>query len=317
MARIYKLVKSWGAQTVGTSRISLEKQTVKPLGDVVSWQLYFDVTTTSTTATWDSDGGTPSGSWLGSNIQRLINRISIKDNQNVDVFRASRNEMYILSYLLSTVESDEAIFNKGGIKRPITRSANLTNAVETYYVPQRIALKDLPATVEVEIGVKDDYFNAVGDGAITINQVEFWVRYIPAVDQTFTERAKTFTVQPFSADTDIAHLIPEAIEITKMAILCGDITQGSAPTEMNNTRVDYVTFKRGSADEIDTVRRAVLDEFNLRVIPNLIDNNGTVNSAIPSGLIIVPTLAFTKTSATEFLLDINQQIAPTVFYIYK
>lgn len=317
MARIHKLVKAWGSQTVGTNRLSLEKQTIKPLGDVVSWALFMDVTTTTGTATFDADGGTPSGSWLGTNVQKLINKITIKDNQNADVFEARRNEMYILAYLLSTIEADEMIFNKGGVKRPITRAAAITAQTETYLVPQRIALKDLPATVEVEIGVLDDYYTAAGTGTVAINQIEFWVRYVPADAQSFTERAKVFTIQAFSSDGDFAHLIPESIEIIRLALLCGDITAGSAGAEMNNTRLDFLTFKRGSNDEIDSVRRAVLDEFNARSVPNLIDNNGSLALGTPSGLVIVPTLAFVKSSATEFKFDINAQVAPSIFYLYK
>ncbi len=46
MARIMKLVKAYGATTVGTSRVTLGQQTIKPLGDVVDWALYSDFTLT-------------------------------------------------------------------------------------------------------------------------------------------------------------------------------------------------------------------------------------------------------------------------------
>ena len=46
MARIMKLVKAYGATTITTSRITLGQQTIKPLGDVIDWALYYDVTST-------------------------------------------------------------------------------------------------------------------------------------------------------------------------------------------------------------------------------------------------------------------------------
>ncbi len=45
MARIMKLVKAYGSTSVGASRVTLGQQTIKPLGDVVDWALYMDVTT--------------------------------------------------------------------------------------------------------------------------------------------------------------------------------------------------------------------------------------------------------------------------------
>ena len=78
MARIHKLVHAWGSTTIGTTRTSLSQQSIKPLGDVVNWALYFDVTTVDGTATDDSDGGTPSGSWIGTNILRLLDTSELK-----------------------------------------------------------------------------------------------------------------------------------------------------------------------------------------------------------------------------------------------
>ena len=45
MTRIMKIVKAYGSTTVSTSRVTLGQQTIKPLGDVVDWALYMDVTT--------------------------------------------------------------------------------------------------------------------------------------------------------------------------------------------------------------------------------------------------------------------------------
>ncbi len=44
MARIMKLVKAYGSTTIGTTRTSLPQQSIKPLGDVIDWALYIDIT---------------------------------------------------------------------------------------------------------------------------------------------------------------------------------------------------------------------------------------------------------------------------------
>jgi len=44
MARIMKLVKAYGSTTIGTTRTSLAQQSIKPLGDVIDWALYIDIT---------------------------------------------------------------------------------------------------------------------------------------------------------------------------------------------------------------------------------------------------------------------------------
>lgn len=312
-----KLVKAWGSTSIGTSRVSLSKEIIKNLGDVVSWGLYTDLTTVHAVATdVYEDAGTPAGSWLGSNVQKLIANLTIKDNQNADVFTAKRNEIYILSYLLSTIEADEMVFNKGGVRKPSVNSSAVTNQTQTFWVPQRIALKDLPASVEIELGVLADYFESTTGNSATLNQIEFYVRYAVAAKDSFTERAKVFPVASFSSDTDIAHLIPEGIEILRVGFMAGDI---SAQTEQsyNNANITSITFKRGSSDEIDQIRRAVLDEFNERLIPNLNEDGTTIALTAPLGLTVIPSLSFVKTTATEFQFRLSGAIAPSVFYIYK
>jgi len=312
-----KMVKAWGSNSIGTSRISLSKESIKPLGDVLSWGLYFDMTTVhATAADVYEDSATPTGSWLGSNVGKLVNKIVIKDNQNSDVFEAKRNELYILSYLLSTIEADEFLFNKGGVRKPTINTAAVTNQTATFWVPQRIALKDLPATVEIELGVLADYFESTAGNSVTLNQCEFYARYAEPAKDSFTERAKVFNVASFSSDSDIAHLIPEGIEILRLAFMAGDI---SAQTEQSytNANIDNFTFKRGSTDEIDNIRRAVVDELNERMIPNLNEEGTTILLTAPLGLTVVPTVSFTKTTATEFKFDVSGAIAPSIFYIFK
>ena len=317
MARIHKLVHAWGSTTIGTTRTSLSQQSIKPLGDVVNWALYFDVTTVDGDATDDSDGGTPSGSWIGTNILRLLDTVRIKDNQNTDVWESTGVEFYYKSYLLSIIESDELLMNKGGIRRPHTDSTDLTASEDVFIVPQRIAFKDLPCTVDIKLGVLDDYWNSVGTGTVTVNQLELWVRYIPSAEESFTERVKSFNISSFSSDQDIAEHLPSSLEILKLAFLLGDPTASSAPATMVDTRLDFLTFKRGSSDEIDGVRNRVLQEYAGRLYPNLRIDGTTVLEGEPTGLFIVPTLAFVKTDATEFKFDINAAIAPHVIYVYK
>ncbi len=267
--------------------------------------------------TWDSDGGTPSESWLGSNVLKLLDTVTIKDNQNSDIWVSKGVELYYKAYLLSIIDTDEFLMNKGAVREPVTDSAAITTDTYTYIVPQRIAEKDLPATVEITISVLGDYFNAVNAGVVTVNQLELWVRYVPTDESSFTERVKSFNITAFSSDSDYAHLIPEGIEILKLAFQLGDTVKTSAPAEMNNTRFTSLTFKRGANDELDGIRMDVLEEFAGRLYPNLRVDGTTVKEGEPTGLFIVPTLAFVKTDATEFKFAVSGSIAPTVFYVYK
>ena len=319
MARIHKLVRAWGSTTVGTTRTTLEQVSIKPLGDVVNWCLYMDITTVEGTATHVANGGTPTDSFIGTNVLDLLDTVRIKDNQNSDIWESTRNEFYYKSYLLSIIESDELLMNKGGVREPteITEGVALTNDETVWIVPQRIAQKDLPATVNITIGVLDDYYLAVGTGTATINQLEFWCRYIPSSETSFTERVKSFNITAFSSDTDVAHLLPDGIEILKLAFQLGDSSAVAAPAEMVDTRLDFLTFKRGANDEIDKVRNRVLQEYAGRMYPNNQVEGTTITEGEPEGLFIVPILAFVKTDATEMLFDINAQVAPTIFYVYK
>ena len=317
MARIHKLVHAWGATIVGTTRSTLTQQSIKPLGDVISWALYFDVTTVDGTGTDDVDAGTPSGSWLGSNIIKLLDTVSIKDNQNSDLFESNGVQFAYMSYLLSIIEVDELIMNKGGIRWPETDATDLTNEETVFIVPQRIAETDLPATVNITVGVLDDYWLSVGTATTVINQLELWVRYMPTQGESFSERIKSFNVASFSSDQDIAQHIPDGIEILKLGFQLGDPTASAAPAEMNITRLDAIRFKRGASDEIVDVRENVLREYADRSVPNQRVDNVTIAVGAPEGLFVVPTLAFTKTDATEFRFDINAAVAPTIYYIYK
>ena len=317
MARIHKLVHAWGSTTVGTTRSTLTQQSIKPLGDVISWALYFDVTTVDGTGTDDADGGTPSGSWIGTNIIRLLDTVSIKDNQNSDLFESNGVQFAYMSYLLSIIEVDELIMNKGGVRWPVTDSVNLTDDESVFIVPQRIAETDLPATVNITIGVLDDYWNAVGTATITINQIELWVRYMPTQGESFSERIKAFNVASFSSDQDIAQHIPDGIEILKLGFMLGDVLATSAPAELNITRLDAIRFKRGASDELVDVRENVMREYDDRSVPNLRVDGTTIATGAPEGFYVIGTLAFTKTDATEFRFDINAAVAPTIYYIYK
>ncbi len=267
--------------------------------------------------TFDTDAGTPSGSWLGTNTIRLLDTVVIKDNQNSDIFVSKGIEFYYKSYLLSIIDTDEFLMNKGAVREPITETGDVTAQKEVYIVPQRIAEKDLPATVEIILGVEDDYYNAVNAGATTINQLELWVRYVPTDETSFTERVKSFNISAFSSDSDHAHLIPAGIEILKLAFILGDPTASSAGAEINNSRFTSLTFKRGANDELDSIRMEVLEEFAGRLYPNLRVDGTTVKEGEPTGLFIVPTLAFVKTDATEFKFAVSGSIAPWVCYIYK
>ena len=76
--------------------------------------------------TWDSDGATPSGSWLGSNVLKLLDTVTIKDNQNSDVWVSKGVELYYKAYLLSIIDTDEFLMNKGAVREPVTDSAAIT-----------------------------------------------------------------------------------------------------------------------------------------------------------------------------------------------
>ena len=167
--------------------------------------------------------------------------------------------------------------------------------------------------------------DSAGTAAVTINQLEVWVRYVPSDSQSFTERVKSFQVASvISSDTDIAFQLPEAIEILRLAITADDISAVAAPTNDVLTRIEEIGFKRGSADEIDDVRTEILCDFQDGIIPNLKRTGNmaayaapTSTEGAPLGLVMIPTLAFVKTTATELQLNVNGNVQPVIYYVYK
>lgn len=301
--RILKTLKDYGAQTIGTSDITLDSQTIKSLGDVISWQIYFDYTTTGSTETYDAD----SGGWKGTNFTKLLKKIQIKDVNNTDLFVSEQADIWHMAYLLSLVNVDDYISNRGLNQEPTTETTNVTNDTGHIIVPQPIAVSDLPATFEVTLGVLNDYFNAVGDGAITINALSVIVRYVPPRAESITLRIKTFNVQAFSSDTDIAYLIPNKIKIHVLAYIPADITESSAPSEFDETRVDRLSFRRGSNEEIENIRRAQIDNYI----------NSRYDGTRPTDLTVIPTDAFNKSDSSFWEFDVTAQVAPRVYYVYS
>ena len=277
------------------------------------------------TGTELTSAAAPAGA-IGTNILEAFAKVNIKDNQNVDIFESAREELYYFASLLSSVENDEFIFNKGGVRAPNNETADITNEEYVFIVPQRISLSHLPATLDITLGVKDDYFNVVNDATLVLDQIEFHVRYVEADKASFTERCKSYQLgSTIATKTDIAYSLPEAIEILKLAISVDNLAQANgAPTNDDLTRLTAIKFKRGSNDEIDAIRTEVLVEYQNQFVPNIRRTGGmksfgtsTIAGDSPRGVVAVPTLSFIKSQSTEFELDVSGTVQPVIFYIYK
>jgi hypothetical protein len=306
MVRIVKTVKEFGSTTVGTSSQTLETQAIKALGDVLSWGIHTVHTYSDSTGTEHPDAGTPSGAIRGGNVARLFRRISLKDNANTDLFEAQGTDLEHYAYLLSIADPNEFLFDRG-LQEAFT-DFTASGATDTDFVifAQSILLKDLPASLEIEIGTLSDFYSTVGDGASVISTLTVWVRYAPPQGQGFTVRIKAFNVTAFSSDTDQAHLLPENITILQLAYL-PDSPNGVTDVNMDNTNVDRISFRRGSNEEIENQRRNILDDW--------VDQVYTGDRSI--GLTVIPTDAFVKTASTFFNFDINTTISPRIYYVYK
>lgn len=307
MTRIVKTVKDFGTITVGTSSQTLETQAIKALGDVLSWGIYSDLTTVGGTGTEKADGGTPSGSWQGANVDWLLRRISLKDNGNKDLFQAQGTDLRIFAYLLSIVDPNEFLFDRGLNETHTSSTGDETNLLSQTILPQSILLKDLPASLEIEIGVLADFYSTVGNGTAVINALTIWVRYSPNQDSGVTIRINAFNVTSFSADQDIAHLLPENLNILKLAYLPSNPNNATAPSDMVNTRVTRISFRRGANEEIEEARRAILDDWQ--------DQVNTGNR--PTGLTVIPTDAFVKSSSTLLKYFVSAQVTPRIYYVYQ
>jgi len=307
MTRVIKTVKDFGSVTVGTASQTLETQAIKALGDVLSWGINTNLTTVAGTGTYDANGGTPSGAWLGSNVFKLIRRISLKDNDNTDLMQAQGTDLHHMSYLLSIVDPNEFLTDRGLVETPTIDTGTVTAQDEFIIFPQSILLKDLPASLEIEIGVLDDYYNAVGTGTASLNFITVWARYLPNQSEGITVRIKAFNITAFAADTEVSHLIPEGITILRLAYLPSNPNASSAPADMVNTRVTRISFRRGSNEEVEEQRRSALDDF--------VDQVYTGNR--PTGLTVIPTDAFNKTSSTLLKFFVSAQVTPRIYYVYQ
>lgn len=319
MVRIMKVVKDYGSVTVGTASATLETQQIKALGDLFSWSLYIKYTTVLGTGTLDADGGTPAGAWKGSSSARFFSRISFKDKNNTDLFVAQRNDIFIMGYLLSLVDINEFIQARGRTSEPATDTAAATNQEHEYIVPQSVMFADLPGTFELEIGTLDDYYNAVGTGTATINELALTVRYAPADNEGFTIRSKAFNnASSFSSDTDLASQLPDNLNILKLAYIPSNVNALSAPADLVNTRVDRLSFRRGANEEIENFRRFQLDRQVDTIYPigNFQQSVTGASLSRPKGMTVIPTDNFVKTPSSLFFFKVNAQITPRVYYLY-
>jgi hypothetical protein len=307
MTRVIKTVKDFGSVTVGTSSQTLETQAIKALGDVLSWGIYSDITTTGASETYDVDAGTPAGAWEGSVTDKVYRRISLKDNGNKDLFQCQGTDIRMMAYLLSIVDPNEFLFDRGLAETKTVHTADGANAEDNTIFAQSILLKDLPASLEIEIGVLDDFFLSVGDGTLVINALTVWVRYAPNQESGVTIRVNAFNITAFSADQDISHLLPENLNILKLAYMPSNPNASSAPSDMVNTRVTRLSFRRGANEEIEETRRIILDDWQ--------DQVNTGNR--PLGLTVIPTDAFIKTSSTLLKFFVSAQVTPRIFYVYQ
>lgn len=305
--RILKTVKEYGSITISTSSQTLETQTIKALGDVVSWQLQTSLTTTVTGATELPDAGTPSGLFKGATVARLFKKIAITDVNNNDLCVLEKDDLWRQAYFTSLVDANDFLFDRGIDVEPTTITAAQTAQVDNFIIPQSIAVSDLPASIEIEIGVLTDFYSVVGTGTAVLNQTSLTVRYVPPKPTSITLRIKAFNVTAFSADTDISHLLPDGIKIHILAYAPANVNAASNPSESINTRVDRITLRRGSNEEIENQRRSMIDAF--------VDERYA--NARPTGLTVIPLDSFEKSDSTKFFFDVNAQIAPRIYYIYQ
>ena len=305
--RILKTVNEYGSFTLdSSSNQTLDTKTIKGLGDIVNWTIRSEYTTTVSGATELADGGTPSGSFKGATVARLLERIKITDNNNTDLYVGNKDDLWRFAWLLSLIDTNDFIFKRGLTFEPTTVTAAQTNQVDFFTMAQPIGVADLPATIEIEIGQLGDFYSTVGSGTCVINALAVVVRYVPPTSAAITLRCKAFNISAFSADTDIASALPDGIKIHLLAYMPGNVNASSAPSEMVNTRVDRITFRRGSNEEIENQRRDLLDDY----VDNRYGNR-------PGGMTLIPDDAFRKTDSSVWHFDVSAQIAPRVFYIYQ
>lgn len=307
--RIQKVVKAFGSQTIGTSPSTLETQSVKALGDVLSWSLYIDFTSVHSAGTFQADGGTPSGSWAGSSVFKLLKQISIKDNQNTDLFLGNESDIWVMAYMISLIDPNEFLFERGQNQRPTTDAADQTNQLTNIIIPQTILAKDLPASLEIQLGVLSDYFATVSSSTATINELTVTFRYAPPAQSGFTVRCKAFNISTISADSDIAYLLPNNINFLAIGYFPDNPNAGTAPANMTNTNVKYISVRRGSNEEIEQIRRAIIDYFVDHAYAN----------TRPTGFTVINTDAFSKTDSTlfKFFLNGSVSLTPRVYYVYR
>ena len=255
----------------------------------------------------DTDAGTPTSSWQGTNTDKLYRRISIKDNANTDIFEGQGTDIRIYGYLLSITDPNEFLFDRGLNETKTTQAGSQTNILDFTIFAQSILLKELPASIEIEIGTLDDFYLSVGTGTAVINALTVWVRYAPPQSTGFTVRIKAFNITAFAADQDQAHLLPDNLTFLQLAYLPANPNASAAPAEMVNTRVDRLSFRRGSNEEIEEQRRNILDDW--------IDQVYTGDR--PTGLTLIPTDAFVKTASTLFKFFVNASVIPRIYYVWK
>lgn len=305
--RILKSVKEYGSQTIGTNAITLDQQNIKALGDVISWALEVNWTCVHSAGTFMADSGGNSAAWRGSNITNLFNQIQIRDSNNTDICYSEKRDLYMMSYLLSLINTDDFIMQRGLNVIPATTTADETNRVDEFIIPQAIAVTDLPATFGFKLGVLTDFFATVSTSTVTINTLTLIVRYVPPKQTAITIRVRAFNITAFSANTDVSHLLPNNVTIHVLAYVSGNLNATSAPAEIDFTRVDNLAFRRGSNEEIENIRRSMIDNYVVQ----------RYNGFRPVGLTVIPTDAFKKTSSSYFYYQVNAQIAPRVFYVYQ
>lgn len=311
--RILKTVKEYGSTAISTSTQTLDTQTVKGLGDVISYHVTTSLTTVGGTGTELADGtnyqqANSTSAYKGASVARLFRRIKLSDNNNTDLTVIEKDDLWRIIYLLSLVNADDFLFNRGLNEEPATVAADATATINHFIVPQSIGVADLPATLEIELGTLSDFYSTVGTGTATINEFTVVVRYVPPKASAITLRIKAFNITAFSADTDISHLLPDGIKIHILAYIpFNSNANGGEDAQDDLTRVDRLAFRRGSNEEIENIRRSQVDHYiNVRY-----------DGARPDALTVIPTDSFEKTDSSKFEYDVNGQIAPRIFYVYQ
>lgn len=263
MTRVFEILKSYGAQTIGTSKIILDPTKIKTLGNLRGILLECSVTTTVGTGSYKAD----SGEGLGTNVLRFFKKIEIIDRSGNKLFDGESLEIlpFLLeSGLVNELDPDLDFYRGSNFSLGIT---NITADVsaKTYYVwiPLTVSLERLGGTSQLNIHLStlSDLFATVGTASASITLKVYGVYTDEPVS---TMRWVVLrTANSYSTDKNVAEdFTVRDKPIISAVFTSGSLTALSFPAELNKTRINTITVSRAGNLEIDEMPIDVLNEFS-------------------------------------------------------